>query len=154
MAGTHRLLATSALLLAADLSAAPLPRQPDPERLQGTWRFVSCEVDGEKTPPERLRAGGKAEFVFEKDRFRVTDGKNRRAGTFRLEPGGGSGRIDLTDTTDPDEHDPSPQLGIYKFEGDHLVICLSGGKDRPTAFESKRGSANNVLLRLARKKAE
>ena len=153
MAGTHRLLATVALLLAADLSAAPVPRQPDLERLQGTWRFVSCEVDGEKTPPERLRAGGKAEFAFEKDRFKVTDGTNRRAGTFRLEPGRGSGWIDLTDTTDPDEENP-PSPGIYKFEGDYLVICLSGGRDRPTAFESKRGSANSVLLKLARKKAE
>jgi uncharacterized protein (TIGR03067 family) len=148
MKGKHLLCTVTALLALAGLWAAPPPQRTDQEKLWGAWRFVSFEVNGEKTPSEKLRD---AEFVFEKDLFSATDGKTRRKGSFRLAAGMNPACIDLTAS---DEDDGATQLGIYKFESGFLLICLSEGKDRPRAFEAKRGTANNILLKLAPKKAE
>jgi uncharacterized protein (TIGR03067 family) len=45
--------------------------------------------------------------------------------------------------------------GIYSLDGDTLKLCLGlmGGKDRPTAMESKEGS-NHILITLKRVKPE
>ena len=43
--------------------------------------------------------------------------------------------------------------GIYAFEGDTLKICVNerSGGGRSTAFESKQGSPNDILIVLRRK---
>ncbi len=41
---------------------------------------------------------------------------------------------------------------IYELEGDQLKVCVSGRRElgRPTALESKPGSANDLLFTLER----
>lgn len=44
-------------------------------------------------------------------------------------------------------------IGIFKFEKDSLILCLSKTKDRPTKFESPEGS-KDMLITLQRVKKE
>ena len=47
----------------------------------------------------------------------------------------------------PDKMPGKPLLGIYEIEGNRIKVCNAGpGKDRPTAFESKKGSGHTLVI--------
>ena len=67
----------------------------------------------------------------------------RRLSAIRIDPSKAPSEIDLTTQFD------EVLKGIYRFNGDELVVCLAkrDGDDRPTAFDAPTGS-NDMLFRL------
>jgi uncharacterized protein (TIGR03067 family) len=67
-----------------------------------------------------------------------------RQSTYKLDPGHDSGWIDLIA---PSEYPDHVSRGIYRFEGDELMLCLPrANAERPTRFESKPGSGVTLGL--------
>jgi uncharacterized protein (TIGR03067 family) len=112
------------------------------KRFEGTWRFVSIEVDGEKIPPK----------FFEKDTLTLK-GKhfvsvvtgNTTHGVFKVNPIYKPMTIDLTFSDGPGKD--QTQKGIYELEGDTQRICVAkGNEERPAEFMSKPGSGQMIQI--------
>jgi|ERR1043166_2634566 uncharacterized protein (TIGR03067 family) len=111
------------------------------EKFQGKWATVAITVDGqdEDEIKDRFLAikGEKATFL-DKD-------KERGTGSMKIDPGKSPAHIDFTYEDGPAKG--NTLKGIYKFEGDTLTFCYGGfGKDRPTEFASKAGSASILIV--------
>lgn len=139
------LLAAVLVALAGSGSA----RQPDPktkpevkpktdsELIQGGWLIVGLETGG-KAEPERNYRGNT--FSFAKDRATLREGGFEPIGfTVTLDPTATPKTIDLTAKG-------NVLRGIYKLDGDDLVICLCIGGMRPTEFATKAGGTEVAEL--------
>jgi uncharacterized protein (TIGR03067 family) len=113
----------------------------DQVRIQGTWTLAESETGGEKIPPESLKARG-VQMVFEEDRLIARMGdKTVTLGTFSLDP------EKVPKTYDRVYNDGTKRLGIYRLEGDRLMICIAAlDKERPTAFTTKPGDGVSLLV--------
>jgi len=153
---------------------APVPEKPktDTEKLQGTWEVLENRLYGETypTPP-----GIDGRLVIKGDDFRLmfwtkgmfeTDPKKKEAlrgqitggsllfATFKLNTKTSPRNIDLDISREPEAHEVC--LGIYKLDGDDLMICLPYLKPcerRPTEFKAEKGS-DQQLYKLRRAKPE
>jgi uncharacterized protein (TIGR03067 family) len=133
------------MLLAIALAVgAPGPKdaKADPSKVEGDWVAESYVLGGKETEREK----GK---VFRFADGKITIVKGEIIG-YKLDAKANPPQIDLIPIFAPTE---KPILGIYKVEGDTLVICFpKGGRaERPTKFESPAGS-EIVLLTLKREK--
>jgi uncharacterized protein (TIGR03067 family) len=107
-------------------------------RFDGTWVIASTTVDGTQLDPDEFKGytqvikAGKARTLYK--------GKEREQGTYKIVDATKTpAQVDVTIDDGPSKG--TVLKGIYKFDGENLVICLGGlGKDRPTTFESKKGS--------------
>jgi uncharacterized protein (TIGR03067 family) len=141
---------TSLMLGLALAVAAPAPKEApkkDPPSILGEWVPTTIVVGGKK---EDQPAGSLMTFA--------KDGKST------MKEDKDAKLVEMSYTLDP-KQDPShitlteagmgniTLLGIYKLEGETLTICLASGKDRPTAFASRAGSAN-ILITLKRPKKD
>jgi len=90
------------------------PDVPDHHRIQGTWRAVEIETLGYRTDD----LGDERLLIFTGDRARMHGGPTYR---FRLDPAKDPKELDFldADTGNAQFH------GIYKFEGDRLVTCVT-----------------------------
>ena len=108
----------------------------DIERLQGTWNFLSLEVEGAKLPDAML-SGSK--IIIKGDNFQSISAGVTYEGKIKIDPSKTPRALDLIFTDGPEKGRTS--LGIYDLTGDDLRICLSlAGNTRPTEFASKPGS--------------
>jgi uncharacterized protein (TIGR03067 family) len=132
--------------------AAATPAAPrnlataDLERLQGTWRIESSWWNG-AAEPEAARS---VTILFQGDKFIVVDRDgNRQEETIKLMPEQNPKAIDCWSKGGGGQAAP----GIYSLEGDVFRWCTAGGGNRvrPTAFASKPGS-KQALLVLRREK--
>jgi uncharacterized protein (TIGR03067 family) len=115
-------------------------------RLQGTWSFVSMEVQGVKTSDKDFK---KYTVVLEGDQYTVSAGDKIAAQTtFRLDPTKKPKTIDLIDIKNV-----RVIRGIYSLEADKLTICDRGAEKgaRPTEFAT-RPDSGLVLVVLKRDK--
>ena len=120
-------IAVLALLVRADKSIDG-PAVEELNKLQGTWNFVSFELDGVKLP-EAMLSGSK--IIINGDTFKSITGGVTYLGTIRLDVAKNPKTIDLIFTEGPEKGNTS--LGIYEVAGDDLKICLSlAGRTRPT----------------------
>jgi uncharacterized protein (TIGR03067 family) len=143
----------SALLLAFTAGRIGLVSAGDDKELakfDGTWVMVSATVDGKELTADELKhvtfviKSGKSTQMF-KD-------KERGTASFKVYASKKPAEMDFTFEDGPLKG--TTLKGVYKFDGDKLVVCRGGvGKDRPTAFESKAGSGN-ILQTLVKRKAE
>ncbi len=118
------------------------------EMFQGIWKFSSINDNGEIFGPELIhRAFAQDGYVTIKGRnLEVVNPENgqARVASFRLDPSKSPRQLDLIN-----RHERIYR-GIYKFEGENLVVCLERGADgpRPIDFEVKEGS-ERLLFRLS-----
>ena len=131
------------VLVAGFLIAADDPKK-EAEKLQGTWRLVSLEVDGKKATKGEIKKEQK--MVVKGDKFTSTvDDKHSFKGTFKLDPAKKPKAVDAAVTEG--QYKGKTLLGIYEVEGDMLRACYAPpGKERPTEFASKEGSGNHLYV--------
>lgn len=123
------------------------PPKKDPPSIVGEWVPESAVIGGKNDPPP---AGSTFEFT--------KDGK-----AIMKEPGSKGDEMKYTIDTkkDPMEIDLKESAGmkemvmpgIFKIDGDTLVICIAFGGDRPKTFASPANSTN-ILLTLKRAKKD
>jgi uncharacterized protein (TIGR03067 family) len=118
------------------------PKEPtDQERLQGEWVLVGLDVREESVPAKKL-AG--TTLVIKKDRYTTIVKKKEYPVTFTLDQKQDPKHINMLI---PDDSG-APQLskGIYKIEGDKLIICRgqAPGGERPRNFVSS--ATNDVFV--------
>lgn len=151
-------------LVVAVSALAGCNRKPDDQALvQGEWVIASVETpdeDGRKAPAELKDIL----IVVKGNRITATHAKEKGgvAALFALDPTKNPKEVDAPEVFVTEGHEeramPMPGRGIYKFEGDELVIALavSMGKDkdlpRPTEFKAKAGGRSGVIVVHLKKK--
>jgi uncharacterized protein (TIGR03067 family) len=118
-----------------------MSKPTDLERLQGSWRIASLEVDGRAIP-----AAGS--IVVKGRRFTATDLESVYEGEMVLHPSATPRRLDLKFDAGPEKGNTN--LGIYEIKGDTWRLCLATrGDARPPGFATKPGSgyALETLIR-------
>ncbi len=145
-----RVFAVVSLLGLAPLLAAQPPKDPtDQERLQGEWVLVGLDVREESVPAAKL--AGTA-LVVRGDKYTTVVKKKEYPTTFKLDPKQDPKHIDMLI---PDESGtPRLSKGIYKFDGDKLVIGRgqAPGGERPRDFVSS--ATNDVFVVTWERKAK
>ena len=144
-------LATVAIVvLAASGSLRGGGKEGDKElkKIQGTWKFISQEMEGKERPKEELT---KLTITFTGDKWSVrVEDKVVQAGTHQLDGTKKPGHVDAVVTEGEDKG--STMLGIYELKGDKMKVCFDPkGKQRPTSFTSTAGQFAAVLEREKKK---
>lgn len=130
--------------LAASLMAAPQDNdaKKELEKLQGTWKMVALEVEGQPVPPQKF---DQATLVIKGDRYLVDTGKTKTEVALTLDPSKAPKYVDLTFLDGPNKD----QVGkaIYSLEGDTFKICrgLLTEADRPRQFATAPKSGQYVV---------
>jgi uncharacterized protein (TIGR03067 family) len=138
-----------ALLVAACSSlAAPVENkgraQAEMKRFQGRWVAIYVEIEGKPIPPEGLEDLKELDILVEGDKVILKeDGMVKESWKvrFSIDPIKAPRTIDLSISVE--ESRPETLLGIYKFDGDVLKICIlppSKEPERPTKFRTSPGS--------------
>jgi uncharacterized protein (TIGR03067 family) len=138
-------LATGATLLAGDDAS-----EKELKKIQGTWRFISQEMDGKERPKEDV---AKLKITFTGDKWSVTDdGKVVQAGTHKFDPSKKPTHVDAKVTEG--EGKDTTMLGIFEMKGNKIRVCFDpAGKERPTSFSAKGSQFAAVLEREKKKKS-
>lgn len=114
-----RALSLIALLgLISPLTADPKKELTDQEQFQGEWVMVGLEVREESVPAAKL-AG--TTLVIKKDKYTTVVKKKEYPVTFTLDPKQDPKHIDMM--IPDDSGTPRLSKGIYKIEGDKLIVC-------------------------------
>lgn len=113
----------------------------DADKLQGTWEVVEFVVKGksvenERRPKRLIFEAGKLTFAAE------------RKFTFTLDEKAKPKTIDLTSLDGA-----KVILGIYRFDGNKLELCLQNGPDeaRPKEFATEGKSLLHFVLQREKK---
>src|SRR5262245_9754138 len=107
-------------LLAAGGTALGGGDKDDLKKIQGTWKFVSQEMDGKATPAEKL---AKMTSTFKGDKWTVReDDTVLQAGTHKFDSSKKPGHIDAVVTEG--EGKGNKMLGIYELKGDKMKVCF------------------------------
>jgi uncharacterized protein (TIGR03067 family) len=128
------MVAAAGLLLAAND-----PAKSDLDKYQGTWVLLSEECGGKKASADELKDLSytvRGHVILFKSR-----GKDRAA-IVKLDPSRNPKAYDLV------RDDGLVSLkGIYEWDGDMIKICSAQDQgDRPTAFETRPGSKNQIRV--------
>jgi len=117
--------------------------------LQGIWKVVASEDNGEKVPADDLKG---LFLIFKNDAIAIKEGgKAEERFAFLLNPAKKPKEMDLTIQVGAKKG--QTDRAIYQFDGDYLRICIQSNKDnaRPVDFVSRRGS-NTWLVVLQKTK--
>src|SRR4051812_40541783 len=135
--GVKVALALVLVLSAFSLLKAGDPPKGDAAKMQGTWAFVTHEMDGKKAPEDALK---NMTVTIKGNTFTVKNGDQViQAGTQKLDGTKKPRTIDATITEG--EGKGTKMLGIYELDGDTMKVCFDEkGKARPTAFKAAEGS--------------
>jgi uncharacterized protein (TIGR03067 family) len=143
-------LCTAAVPIAADNETTA---EKDAKKLEGTWKEVSREYQGEAQPKRFI---DKSKLIFKADgKLTMIDGfKVER--TFKLDPSQSPPSIDIIETfTKPAKPGEKPETvefktaGIYKLDGDKLTICYArpdGPKAGQRPKEFRAGPKSRLFL--------
>ncbi len=125
--------------------AAPVVKEGAPDLIQGTWKVVKLEYNGEVNT-DRFREGI---WIF-KDKeitLRDTNGKEWFSGTFVLDADKTPMTIDITWSDGPLEG--KVEKGIYKIEKDTLKLSRDTDK-RPDGFTDAGKTGKPSLVTFER----
>jgi uncharacterized protein (TIGR03067 family) len=136
------LIVAASLLLAADNPKSASVKK-DPEKLQGTWKLVSLEVNGEQIALKSLE---RSRLVVTGEKYHFQLDKMALDLTFQMDPAKKPKAIDLKIVSGP--YKGKVYHGIYTLEGDTFKICRHSepDKDRPTAFVTKENSGLMMVV--------
>jgi uncharacterized protein (TIGR03067 family) len=113
------------------------------QQLQGEWRVVALEADGQALPPEAFERGRLS--VWD-DQYALKGVPDDCRGSFRLHSGESPKAIDATVAAE-DGGDEARAPGIYRLDGDRLLICWRrDGTERPREFATAPGSGLRLLV--------
>jgi uncharacterized protein (TIGR03067 family) len=139
------------------LTAANAPQgdagKKDMEKLQGTWRVVSMEGEGEKAPADFAK---RFTYTFKGDRIHFLGDKTTPGAdlefSYTLDAAKQPKAIDMKITKSPDKKDVGEgSVGIYVLDGDNLKLCMDP-KERPKDFTTKQGQARTLVVLKREKK--
>jgi uncharacterized protein (TIGR03067 family) len=147
------------IALTVGLPAAPAAPAKDKEtkdakddikKFEGEWTFTNWETGGQSLPKEVLEI---TKWSVKGDKYKFQMGENEEEGTIKLDPGKKPATVDLAITSGNDAG--KDQVGIYKFDGESIVICLArpGAKDRPTEFKATEDDGQ-ILVTIKRNKKD
>src|SRR5437016_1154789 len=102
--------------------------------IQGIWKVVKAQVNGENTAAESLKD---VRFVFKGDIITYESPREKNSAKFKLDADQKPRRIN-TEVLDGDAKGQA-RLGIYHLSGDKLKLCWSKSTTRPTDFTTKEG---------------
>jgi uncharacterized protein (TIGR03067 family) len=109
-------------------------------RLQGTWRLVAADVEGTKTPPEKIE---KMKVVIEGNHYTLHFGGHILAKDIEFQIDAAKSPKALDDLL----ADGKVIRGIYQLDGDTLYSCVAEvGKERPTEFVARPSSGHTVRV--------
>ena len=123
----------------------------DQKLIEGTWRIVALEINGEKSSEEDSK---KLTVVNGSDGTWSlrSEGNEVSKGTSTIAPTKKPKTIDLTPTEGGGKD--KAHLGIYELGERTRKLCFAPpGKDRPTKFSSTPGS-EHILVTFEREKAK
>jgi len=120
------------------------------DKLQGNWKVIELVEDGRVIPEEVI-----SEWLPSGGRFHIVDGAIQF--TSHVDGKKHVKLISIDETQSPKgieiqtREKKRESWGIYRFEGEQLVVCLSDPEDteRPSSFSAKKGSSR-MLLTLER----
>lgn len=118
------------------------------QMLAGEWNILSIVDDGSDVGPKLIRTkfaeDGRLRIGNRVASFVTPGTEEKHVSAIRIDPAKSPSWIDVTTQLD------SVLKGIYKFDGDELILCLAKHEDnlRPTEFEAPSGS-DRTLFRLA-----
>jgi len=142
---------TSLMLGLAVFVAAPAPKEAkkDPPSLIGEWVPESAIHGGKYDPPP---PGTTITFTKEgKCVIKEGPDKERDSMTFTFDPKRDPPEIDLNEPRGGMKSEA--MKGIYKIDGDSLLLCLSRHGERPKEFASPAGS-DSIFITLKRLKKD
>ena len=119
------------------------------KKLEGTWKVVSLEMNGNKFSEEQLNAVKK--MVIKGNKYTIHLANNEVTMTFKVDP---SKKPKAIDSTYEDQNGETVKAkGIYELKGDTLKVCRTTKTDakRPTKFASK---ADSGLILVVYKRAK
>ena len=123
----------------------------DRKKIEGTWRVIAFEVDGNKGTEEdakKLTVVNGADGTWSLR----SEEKEMNKGTSTIDPTKKPKTIDFTITEG--EGKGNQHLGIYELGEKTRKLCFaSPGKERPTEFSSAPGSGQ-ILVTFEREKAK
>jgi uncharacterized protein (TIGR03067 family) len=140
-------VALAALAVLPWAVAAPGPKDAKEDakkKFEGDWKVESWEQSGQvlEVAPD---------WSFKGDKYTLNLGAVPEEGGIKVDAAKNPSTIDLEITGG--NCAGNTQLGIYKFDGEKLVLCLAwpGDKDRPTEFKST-AEPRTILITLKREK--
>jgi uncharacterized protein (TIGR03067 family) len=130
---------TVSLLVGAD--APKDDAKGDKEKIQGTWRVVRFEVNGER--PDKEFIEGELKLIFTAEKFWThVDDPDKQSHKYKLDSTKKPKEIDIGSEG---KEETGALLGIYSFDGDLLRICYAS-KKRPTDFTTKAAKGDRQVL--------
>jgi uncharacterized protein (TIGR03067 family) len=126
------LLVSCFCFLSADREP-PAKEKSDQEKMQGEWTMSALDIREKYVPTKQLEG---TVLTIKDDKYTVKTKTVETTVTFKLDPKQDPKHIDMFF---PDgKNEPKCGKGIYKFEGEKLIICRSQSLDgdRPRNFAS------------------
>jgi RNA polymerase sigma factor (sigma-70 family) len=121
----------------------PKKAPEDQQRMQGAWRAITLEHNGDKFSPEATR---KFRLIIKGNTITFNPDTEKRQATFRLDP---THRPKTIWLTPKGASDAGRRVnGIYDIEEWRLRICVDNdeGKAIPTDFATKAGSGLTLIV--------
>jgi uncharacterized protein (TIGR03067 family) len=111
--------------------------QEDLQKLAGTWKMESLEIEGKQIERDRFSA---TKLTVRGDKYIVKTAKSEYQVTLRLDPSGKPKEIDMDFANGKEPSKVSK--GIYDLDGDQFRLCRAqaAGAARPTEFATKPDS--------------
>ena len=115
------------------------------KRFKGQWRVVEMVEDGRAIPEDQMRlllpGGGVMEIVDYTILFKSPADGAKSTKTFRIDPTAYPKKIVVA------ERDTTTGTGIYKFDNERLVLCISNvAAQIPSQFSAPAGSKRNLII--------